>query len=75
MAKAEARAPPQPPPMLPSPRLPEGTPPDLADLSAFGVWRAVSKTDSFADAMRGNDELRAWYGRVERAVGASSRVE
>lgn len=49
--------------------------PDLADLSAFGVWRAVSKTDSFADAMRGNDELRAWYGRVERAVGASSRVE
>ena len=52
-----------------------GDSPDLADLSAFGVWRAVSKTDSFADAMRGNDELRAWYGRMERAVGASSRVE
>lgn len=52
-----------------------GDSPDLADLSAFGVWRAVSKTDSFADAMRGNGELRAWYGRMERAVGASSRVE
>ena len=52
-----------------------GDSPDLSDLSAFGVWRAVSKTDSFEDAMRGNAELRAWYGRVERAVGASSRVE
>ena len=52
-----------------------GDSPDLADLSAFGVWRAVSKTDSFADAMSGNEELRAWYGRMERAVGASSRVE
>lgn len=52
-----------------------GVSPDLADLSAFGVWRAVSKTDSFADAMAGNGELRAWYERMERAVGPSSRVE
>lgn len=52
-----------------------GDSPDLADLSAFGVWRAVRDTDSFRDAMGGNAELRGWYGRVERAVGASSRVE
>ena len=52
-----------------------GDEPDLADLSAFGVWRAVRGTDSFADAMAGNAELRGWYERMERAVGESSRVE
>lgn len=51
-----------------------GDAPDLSDLSAFGVWRAVEKTDSFADAMGGNERLREWYGRMEEAVGPSARV-
>lgn len=49
--------------------------PDLADLSAFGVWRAVRGTDTFEAAMEGNPALAAWYGRMEGAVGPSARVE
>jgi microsomal prostaglandin-E synthase 2 len=49
--------------------------PDLADLSAFGVWRAVRGTDTFAAAMDGNAELGAWYARMEGVVGPSARVE
>ena len=49
--------------------------PDLADLSAFGVWRAVRGTDTFSAAMEGNPALAAWYGRMEGAVGPSARVE
>jgi len=52
-----------------------GEEPDLSDLSAFGVWRAVCKTDSFEDAMRSNARLREWYGRMEQVVGPSARVE
>ena len=49
--------------------------PDLADLSAFGVWRAVKGTDTFEAAMEGNAALAAWYGRMEGVVGPSARVE
>jgi microsomal prostaglandin-E synthase 2 len=51
-----------------------GAGPDLADLSAFGVWRAVAGTDTFGAAMAGNRELAAWYARMEGAVGPSARV-
>ena len=52
-----------------------GVTPSLADLSAFGVWRAVKGTDTFVEAMAGAPALAAWYGRMEGAVGASARVE
>ena len=48
--------------------------PDLADLSAFGVWRAVAGTETFEVAME-NKELAGWYGRMEGVVGASARKE
>jgi microsomal prostaglandin-E synthase 2 len=51
-----------------------GAAPSLADLSAFGVWRAVRGTDTFADAMAGSPALRAWFERMEGAVGGSARV-
>lgn len=52
-----------------------GASPDLADLSAFGVWRAVRGTDTFGDAMGGSAALREWYARVEAAVGPGARVD
>lgn len=52
-----------------------GATPSLADLSAFGVWRAVKGTDTFTEAMAGAPALAAWYGRMEGAVGPSARVE
>lgn len=51
-----------------------GDQPGLADVSLFGMVRAVRGMTTFADLMA-NTELRPWFERMERAVGASARVQ
>lgn len=50
-----------------------GSKPNLADLSMFGVIRAVTGTDTFMDLMH-NTEISSWYERMMSAVGPSSRL-
>ena len=50
-----------------------GASPNLADLAVYGVLKAVDKTPTFEDAMKGS-RIGAWYGRVTQAVGGSSRA-
>lgn len=50
-----------------------GAQPNLADLAVFGVLQAVRNTPTFNDAMA-NSRIGAWFGRVEAAIGAGSRV-
>ena len=50
-----------------------GETPNLADLSLFGVLRAVKGFDTHADVMA-HTALRPWYERMEAEVGASSRL-
>ncbi|KAF5837234.1 glutathione S-transferase [Dunaliella salina] len=51
-----------------------GTSPNLGDLSAFGVLRAVQHTPTFEDAMA-NSKVKPWFERMEQQVGPSQRVE
>ncbi|KAL6765880.1 glutathione S-transferase [Haematococcus lacustris] len=51
-----------------------GAEPNLADLSAYGVLKAVWHTPTFEDAMQFS-KIAAWYQRVEAAIGQSARVE
>ena len=51
-----------------------GSQPNLADLAAYGVLKAVERTPTFEDAMKGSPKARAWYARVAEAIGPSSRV-
>lgn len=48
-----------------------GAHPNLADLSAFGVLRAVESTPTFADAMA-HSKIKGWYDRMVAAVGPSA---
>lgn len=50
-----------------------GSEPNLADLSVFGVCRAVTGTDTFMDLMH-NTEISRWYERMMAAVGPSSQT-
>ena len=50
-----------------------GKKPDLADLSVYGVMRAVEGFESFKDAVA-NTKIGPWYYRVKEAVGASART-
>ena len=50
-----------------------GATPNLADLAVYGVLKAVDKTPTFEDAMKGS-RIGAWYRRVTPAVGGSSRA-
>ncbi|GIL92120.1 hypothetical protein Vretimale_14928 [Volvox reticuliferus] len=50
-----------------------GDAPNLADLSAFGVIRAVRKTGAFRDLME-NSRLAPWFAAMEEAVGGSARI-
>lgn len=50
-----------------------GDAPNLADLSVFGILRAVAKTATFNDVMT-NSRIRPWYQRMEAAVGGSARL-
>ncbi|KAJ9510120.1 hypothetical protein QJQ45_015606, partial [Haematococcus lacustris] len=51
-----------------------GAEPNLADLSAYGVLKAVWHTPTFEDAMQFS-KIAAWYQRVEAAIGQSARIE
>lgn len=50
-----------------------GDKPNLADVSAFGVIRSITLTDTFMDLMH-NTSISAWYERMMEAVGESSRI-
>ena len=50
-----------------------GTEPNLADISVFGVVRAVTGTNTFMDLMH-NTEISRWYERMMGRVGESSRT-
>ena len=45
-----------------------GEQPNLADLSVFGVCRAVTGTDTFMDLMH-NTDISLWYERMMGVVG------
>ncbi|EFJ44640.1 hypothetical protein VOLCADRAFT_82699 [Volvox carteri f. nagariensis] len=47
--------------------------PNLADLAAFGVIRAVRQTGAFRDMMA-NTRLAPWYAAMEGMVGESARI-
>ncbi len=50
-----------------------GEAPNLADLAAFGVVRAVRTTSAFRDLMA-HSQLRPWFEAMEEVVGGSARV-
>eukprot|EP01025_Chloroclados_australasicus_P029892 TRINITY_DN2987_c1_g2_i1.p1 TRINITY_DN2987_c1_g2~~TRINITY_DN2987_c1_g2_i1.p1 ORF type:complete len:352 (-),score=18.27 TRINITY_DN2987_c1_g2_i1:404-1459(-) len=50
-----------------------GMEPNLADLTMFGVIRAVTGTDTFNDLMK-NSDILPWYERMRKVVGESSAV-
>ena len=50
-----------------------GSKPNLADLSMFGVIRAITGTDTFMDLMH-NSEISRWYESMMSVVGASSKI-
>lgn len=47
-----------------------GSEPNLVDISAFGVMRAVASTPTFKDALE-HSRIKEWYSRMEAAVGPS----
>lgn len=51
-----------------------GDAPNLADISVFGVLRAVKTFETFADAME-HTSAGPWYKRMEGAVGVASRTD
>jgi len=50
-----------------------GAAPNMADLSVFGVLRAIARTPAFNDMMT-HSCIAPWYKRMEEAVGPSARV-
>ncbi|KAG2450408.1 hypothetical protein HYH02_004910 [Chlamydomonas schloesseri] len=56
-----------------SKRFAGGERPNLADLAAFGVIRAVRQTGAFRDLMA-NSRIAPWFAAMEEAVGGSARV-
>lgn len=51
-----------------------GDAPNAADVSLFGILRAIRTLRTFEDVMRADSgcRLRPWYDRMQRAVGASA---
>ena len=50
-----------------------GGAPNLADLSAFGVLRAVETMPAFDDLMA-HSRIKPWYARMREAVGPSAEL-
>ena len=50
-----------------------GAQPDLSDLSAYGVLKALERTPTFKDLMA-NSRISEWYARVDARVGPSART-
>lgn len=46
--------------------------PSVADLSIYGVLKAIATFDAFAEIIEKNPELHEWYGRTQAAVGDTS---
>ena len=51
-----------------------GKKPNLADLSVFGVIRAIEGFATFNDLMESSSEIKSWYYRVKEAVGSPALV-
>ena len=51
-----------------------GKKPNLADLSVFGVIRAIEGFATFNDLMESSSEMKSWYYRVKEAVGSPALV-
>lgn len=51
-----------------------GSKPNLADLAVFGVLRPIRQLRSGKDMVE-HTRIGEWYSRMERAVGASSRIK
>lgn len=52
-----------------------GDAPSTADLAVFGVLRAISKFDTFADIKKNCASFEAWFDRTREAVGEDAIVE
>lgn len=50
-----------------------GSEPNMADLSVFGVLRAMDGLDTYKDLMD-NTSIKPWFARMTEKVGSSSRV-
>ena len=47
--------------------------PNLADLAAFGVIRAVQNTDTFYDLLE-HSKIKPWWFRMVEVVGESAQI-
>ena len=52
-----------------------GDAPNIADISMFGVFRAVKTFQTFEDVCKEVPEMVPWYERMQKAVGESSRSD
>ena len=52
-----------------------GDAPNIADISMFGVFRAVKTFQTFEDVCKEVPEMVPWYEKMKKAVGESSRSD
>jgi microsomal prostaglandin-E synthase 2 len=52
-----------------------GDAPNIADISMFGVFRAVKTFQTFEDVCKEVPEFVPWYENMQKAVGLSSRTD
>lgn len=50
-----------------------GSEPNMADLSVFGVLRAMDGLDTYSDLMA-NTRIKPWFTRMTDKVGPTSRI-
>lgn len=60
--------------MAPQASFAGGADPNLSDVMVFGVLRSIEGLDTFDDLMRHSPDIQAWFGRMVKAVGTSSRI-
>lgn len=52
-----------------------GDVPNVADISVFGVLRAVKTFETFEDALANVKSVEGWYRRMEKEVGEATRTD
>ena len=52
-----------------------GDVPNVADISVFGVLRAVKTFETFDDALANVKSVEGWYRRMEKEVGEATRTD
>ena len=52
-----------------------GDKPNVADISVFGVLRAVKTFETFDDALANVKSVEGWYRRMEKEVGEATRTD